>query len=67
MFPTLHALENPIGSSRGEPELTSFLICSSLRYNARLTEQIFDGGFLRLFAKKVTAKICPVQPIVIPL
>jgi hypothetical protein len=33
--------------------------------NARLTEQIFDGGFCAFFfAQKVTAKICPVQPFV---
>lgn len=32
--------------------------------NARLTEQIFDGGFLRVFAKNVTAEICPVQAFV---
>jgi len=32
-------------------------------YNTRLTEQIFDGGFfLRVFAEKVTAEVCPVQP-----
>tara|TARA_R110002167_G_scaffold149452_1_gene342741 strand:- start:441 stop:614 length:174 start_codon:yes stop_codon:yes gene_type:complete len=35
---------------------------ASSRYNAQLTEQIFDGGFFAVFfAKKVTAKICPVE------
>jgi hypothetical protein len=33
-------------------------------HNARLTEQIFDGGFCAVFAQKVTAEICPVQPLV---
>src|SRR5690606_40066310 len=32
--------------------------------NARLTEQIFDVDFCALFAQKVRAKICPVQPLV---
>lgn len=32
--------------------------------NARLTEQIFDGDFCASFAQKVTAEICPMQPIV---
>jgi hypothetical protein len=35
--------------------------------NARLTEQIFDGGFCAYFAQKVTAEICPVQPFVMRL
>jgi hypothetical protein len=34
-------------------------------HNARLTEQIFDGGFCAFFAQKVTAEICPVEPFVI--
>jgi hypothetical protein len=35
-----------------------------LAVNAQLTVQILMAAFLRFFAKKVTANICPFEPFV---
>jgi hypothetical protein len=38
-----------------------------LMYNAHLNEQILMAAFVRIFAQKVTAELCPLLPLVMRL